>query len=68
VPKVMKASEVRIQKTFRIKQETLDVIERIREEEGLSQGKIIDLAIEILGRADKPMERIEFNRGRVSQK
>ena len=60
VPKVMKASEVRIQKTFRIKPETLDVIERIRQEEGFSQGKIIDLAIEMLDRADKPMEMIDF--------
>ena len=50
MPKVMKASEVRVPKTFRIKPETLDVIEALQKEVELSQGKIIDLAIKLLAK------------------
>ncbi|MCU5149629.1 hypothetical protein OCA24_29195 [Bacillus cereus] len=48
MPKIIKATDVRVQKTFRIKQETLDSIEELREKEGLSQGKLLDIAIELL--------------------
>lgn len=48
MPKVIKASDVRIPKTFRVKQETLDAIELLQKKEGLSQGKILDLAIQLL--------------------
>lgn len=58
MPKVKRLKDKLIQKTFRIKPETFEAIERIRAEEGLSQGKIIDLAIEILEGASKPMEKI----------
>jgi uncharacterized protein YoaH (UPF0181 family) len=33
---------------MRIKQETVDAIEMLQKKEGISQGKIIDLAIELL--------------------
>lgn len=48
MPKVMRASEVRVPKTFRISPKTLDTIEMLKEKEGLSQAKIIDMAIELL--------------------
>ncbi|BCC80257.1 MULTISPECIES: hypothetical protein [Bacillus cereus group] len=50
MPKIMKASNVRVPKTFRIQQETLDSIEELQKKEGLSQGKILDLAIQLLRR------------------
>lgn len=50
MPKVMQASKVRVPKTFRIQQETLDSIEELQKKEGLSQGKILDLAIQLLRR------------------
>ncbi len=46
--KIMKAQEVRVLKAMRIKQETVDAIEMLQKKEGISQGKIIDLAIELL--------------------
>jgi len=49
----MRASEVRVPKTFRIKQETLEAIEVLQKNAGLSQGKVIDLAIELLKRDRK---------------
>ncbi|MEI2442647.1 ribbon-helix-helix protein, CopG family [Priestia megaterium] len=48
MPKVIKASEMRISKTFRIAPKTLEAIESLKEKEGLSQSKIIDRAIELL--------------------
>ncbi|MEH7023635.1 hypothetical protein [Priestia megaterium] len=48
MPKVMKASEVRVPKTFRVAPKTLETIEMLKEKEGLSQAKIIDMAIELL--------------------
>ncbi|WP_161553986.1 hypothetical protein [Priestia megaterium] len=48
MPKVMKASEVRVPKTFRVSPKTLDVIEVLKKKEGLSQSKIIDMAINLL--------------------
>lgn len=48
MPKIIKASDVRVAKTFRLKQETLDSIDELREKEGLSQGKLLDMAIELL--------------------
>ncbi|MBJ8113482.1 hypothetical protein JDS99_28440 [Bacillus cereus group sp. N6] len=48
MPVIMKSSDVRVQKTFRLKQETMDSIEKLREKEGLSQGKILDMAIQLL--------------------
>ena len=57
MPKVKPLKDKLIQKTFRIKPETFEAIERIRaEEKGLSQGRIIDLAVEILDGANKPIE------------
>ncbi|MEC2077681.1 hypothetical protein [Metabacillus fastidiosus] len=49
MPKIMKAQDVRVQKSFRLKQETLDAIELIRkhEKQELSQGKVIDEAIKL---------------------
>ncbi|MFB8427026.1 hypothetical protein ACFC4S_34350 [Priestia megaterium] len=48
MPKLMKMSEVRVAKSFRISPKTLETIESLKEKEGVSQAKIIDMAIELL--------------------
>ncbi|MEI2375421.1 ribbon-helix-helix protein, CopG family [Priestia megaterium] len=48
LPKIVDASEIRVSKTFRIDPKTLETIESLKEKEGLSQSKIIDIAIELL--------------------
>lgn len=48
MPKVMKASEVRVHKAFRVAPKTLETINFLKEKKGLSQAKIIDMAIELL--------------------
>ncbi|WP_226701793.1 hypothetical protein [Priestia aryabhattai] len=48
MPKLMKASDVRLQKTFTIAPDTFEDIEVLRKKKGLSQGKLIDMAIKLL--------------------
>ncbi|CAM4337481.1 TPA: hypothetical protein ACOQ39_006094 [Bacillus cereus] len=48
MPKVIKASEARIKKTIMIAPETDALLEKLKKEKGLSQGKAIDIAIKYL--------------------
>ncbi|WP_142952660.1 ribbon-helix-helix protein, CopG family [Bacillus toyonensis] len=48
MPKVMKASEVRIRKNIRLDPKTVELLEKLQKQEGLSQGKVIDKALQLL--------------------
>jgi len=48
MPKIVKASEMRLRKQVMLDPKTVQVLEELSSKENLSQGKLIDLAIELL--------------------
>ena len=48
MPKVMKAKETKVLKTFRIRPETVSDIEKLQELTGLSQRDVLEEAIKLL--------------------
>ncbi|WIV92102.1 ribbon-helix-helix protein, CopG family [Bacillus sp. STP3] len=48
MPKIVKSSEARVHLTARITKESDAIIEKLKKQEGLSRGKIIDKALKLL--------------------